>query len=463
MGPDYPRPSAAGLNLVCALPKTDDRRTFESRLVCHSLREFNSMSVDTPTQADESVGVAEGEERLEPSMAPSVRSPAVAPQDPAGGVPKGEAAPAPGLVAKMRKRLKPVVAWVLRVDAKAVALVGRIPVKPKVLAWSMLGVGLSIWAAGLVLYFTSPTPEEVAAAGPPVQEAGPAPSPKPEAPVPVVEKKEADQPAPEPAVPKASEPEAPPVLSKDVSSSLPANVLVERPGSAPPAVPAPSAPERPRESALASDSEGPVLGKIQLEKPLIAPVRPRVIDSAREDDSAPERPAEKPAAKDASSARTSAADQESTQAARAPGEKQSAAEGAPPPGGVARPDNAVDSVFGADQSGNGIPDGLDRWMAKTFQSKVAQEAAQAYYRSALPLANKAYLGVSLSKSEKGAVMKAAECYLITAHEEGMRGTPNLNDRVLMMGGDAAERIKGLFKQVEGFDYSVKGVRKLACS
>lgn len=430
IGRDYPRPNLVGLNLVGAVPKTDHRRALKTRLACPSLPELNSMSIDTPTQDDGSVAVSEGE-RAEPSMAPSVTPLAVASQHNAREGPRGEVKGGPGLVAQMRRRLKPIVRWVLRVDAKAVALVARIPVKPKVLAWGMLGVGLSIWAAGLVLYFTSPPPQEESPVGPPVQEAGPTPSPQPEAPVPVAEQKETAQPPSEPAPP--------------------------------PVVLAPKAPEPPRESALASDSEGPVLGKIHLEKPEIAPVRPRVIDPALENDSAPEHSSEKTAAKDGTSAQEHVSAHDSTKATRAAAETQAAAEGVAPPGGAAKPDNAIESVFGADQSGNGVPDGLDRWMAKTFQSKVAQEAAQAYYRSALPLANKAYLGVSLSKSEKIAVMKAAECYLITAHEEGMRGAPNLNDRVLMMGGEAAERIKGLFKQVEGFDYPVKGVRKLACS
>ncbi len=113
-------------------------------------------------------------------------------------------------------------------------------------------------------------------------------------------------------------------------------------------------------------------------------------------------------------------------------------------------------------SGNGVPDVLDRWAAKIFQSKVILAAAQAYYQTALPLATKAHMGVTLTPSEKLSVLRATECYLITATQEGLRSPPNLNDRVLIQGGQAAERLKGLFNQVQANDYVVSGSRKKAC-
>jgi hypothetical protein len=125
-------------------------------------------------------------------------------------------------------------------------------------------------------------------------------------------------------------------------------------------------------------------------------------------------------------------------------------------------EDSLESVFGADRSGNGVPDRLDRWIHKTFLAKSTQEAALAYFRTALPLANKAFQGVSLSSNEKLMALRAAECYLVTAHEGGLALAPNLNDRVLMLGGEAAVRIKVLFKQLEGVHYTVAGNSAGAC-
>ena len=125
-------------------------------------------------------------------------------------------------------------------------------------------------------------------------------------------------------------------------------------------------------------------------------------------------------------------------------------------------EDSLDIVFGADHSGNGVPDQLDRWIHQTFLAKKTQQAAQAYFRSALPLANKAFQGITLSKNEKQMVLRRAECYLVTAYEAGLPSAPNLNDRVLMMGGEAVVRMKALFKELQGFDYTVVGNSAGAC-
>ena len=195
--------------------------------------------------------------------------------------------------------------------------------------------------------------------------------------------------------------------------------------------------------ALAADSEGPVWGKIHLEKPVVVQPRPGAVP--RLDHARPARA--KP----------------SISAASAPAVAASAAVASAP---QVKPINAhnesLDSVFGVDDSGNGVPDVLDRWGGKTFQSKVILASAQAYYRTALPLATKAQMGVTLTPSEKLSVLRATECYLITSTQEGLRSPPNLNDRVLIQGGQAAERLKGLFGQLQATDYAVSGNRKKAC-
>jgi hypothetical protein len=196
--------------------------------------------------------------------------------------------------------------------------------------------------------------------------------------------------------------------------------------------------------ALAADSEGPVWGKIHLEKPVVVQPRPGAVP--RPDHARPAKA--KP----------------SISAASAPAAAASAAAVASAP--QAKPINAanesLESVFGVDDSGNGVPDVLDRWGGKIFQSKVILAAAQAYYRTALPLATKAQMGVTLTPSEKLSVLRATECYLITSMQEGLRSPPNLNDRVLIQGSRAAERLKGLFNQVQATDYVVSGSRKKAC-
>ena len=198
--------------------------------------------------------------------------------------------------------------------------------------------------------------------------------------------------------------------------------------------------------ALAADSEGPVWGKIHLEKPVVVQPRPGAVPRLNH-----ARPAKAEPSISAASASAPAAAASAAAVASAPQAK---------PINVAN--ESLDSVFGVDDSGNGVPDVLDRWGGKTFQSKVILAAAQAYYRTALPLATKAQMGVTLTPSEKLSVLRATECYLITSTQEGLRSPPNLNDRVLIQGGQAAESLKGLFNQVQAADYVVSGSRKKAC-
>ncbi len=127
------------------------------------------------------------------------------------------------------------------------------------------------------------------------------------------------------------------------------------------------------------------------------------------------------------------------------------------------PEPQADTTYGVDANVNGVPDVLDRWLTRTLQSPVTQEAGRQYYRAVLPLATKLHLGVALSNAEKLTALRAAECYLITATEEGLRVPPNLNDRVLIQGGEAAERMKGLFKELQGVNFPVSANRRGACT
>lgn len=133
------------------------------------------------------------------------------------------------------------------------------------------------------------------------------------------------------------------------------------------------------------------------------------------------------------------------------------------PTAVTEPEPLADATYGVDANVNGVPDVLDRWLTRTLQSQATQEAGRQYYRTVLPLATKLHLGVALSKAEKLSALRAAECYLITAIEEGLRVPPNLNDRVLIQGGEAAERMKGLFKELQGVDFPVSPNRRSACT
>lgn len=132
------------------------------------------------------------------------------------------------------------------------------------------------------------------------------------------------------------------------------------------------------------------------------------------------------------------------------------------PAEAPEPAAAVDNTYGVDVTGNGLPDALDRWMARSLRSPATQEAARSYYATVLPLATKVHLGISLSLTEKRTVLRAAECYLVTAADDGLRTPPNLNDQVLRLGGEAAARMKGLFRQLQGVDYPVSGRRQQAC-
>jgi hypothetical protein len=126
------------------------------------------------------------------------------------------------------------------------------------------------------------------------------------------------------------------------------------------------------------------------------------------------------------------------------------------------PEGLPDRTYGNDSNGNGVPDVLDRWLSRTLHSQVTQEAARQYYRTVLPLATKLHHGIALSTSEKLSALRVAECYLITSADEGLRVPPNLNDRVLLQGGEPAERMKALYRQLQGVDYLVTGNRQQAC-
>ncbi len=136
----------------------------------------------------------------------------------------------------------------------------------------------------------------------------------------------------------------------------------------------------------------------------------------------------------------------------------------PKPEAEAQPkaDFLLDPIYGKDGNTNGVPDALDRWLTRTLQSPVTQEAARQYYRVVLPLASKLHLGIALSKAEKLGALRAAECYLLTAGEEGLRVPPNLNDRVLMLGEEQAARMKALFKALQGVDFPLSANRQQAC-
>lgn len=134
----------------------------------------------------------------------------------------------------------------------------------------------------------------------------------------------------------------------------------------------------------------------------------------------------------------------------------------PAPAVAPEPAAVVDTTFGVDATGNGVPDALDRWVARSLRPPATQEAARSYYTTVLPLATKAHLGIGLSLNEKRTALRAAECYLVTATDDGLRSPPNLNDQVLRLGGEAAARMKGLFQQLQGVDYPVSGRRQQAC-
>ncbi len=125
-------------------------------------------------------------------------------------------------------------------------------------------------------------------------------------------------------------------------------------------------------------------------------------------------------------------------------------------------DAKADVGFGSDANANQVPDTLDRWLSATLHSPEIQEAGRQYYRTVLPLATKLNLGIALSNAEKLNALRAAECYLLTATEGGLPVPPNLNNQVLMQGGDAAERMKGLFKTLQGVEFVVSANRGKAC-
>lgn len=126
-------------------------------------------------------------------------------------------------------------------------------------------------------------------------------------------------------------------------------------------------------------------------------------------------------------------------------------------------DTKADAGFGEDADLNQVPDILDRWLSLTLNTPQVQEAGRAYYRTVLPLATKLHLGIGLSNAEKIQALRAAECYLLTATEGGLPVPPNLNNQVLMQGGDAAERMRALFKTLQGVEFVVSENRTNACA
>lgn len=127
-----------------------------------------------------------------------------------------------------------------------------------------------------------------------------------------------------------------------------------------------------------------------------------------------------------------------------------------------KPESMLDPAYGKDSNANGVPDALERWLTRTLHSVPTQESARQYYRTVLPLASKLHLGVALSRNEKLTALRAAECYLLTANDEGLRMPPNLNDKVLMLGDDPATRMKALFAALQGVDFPLSVSRQQAC-
>lgn len=329
-----------------------------------------------------------------------------------------------------------------RLDAHLLAWLSRLPIRPEVLAWSMLALGLSIFLVGLGIYFWGPKESEVDQ--PPAQEESSQVATVEEAQPAQSAKSEPTQ--PEPTKPESAQPES---AQPELAQPEPTQPEPRTAAASPPVDFGP---------ALAADSEGPVLGKIHLEKPRVVPPRRGAVEHGEGTRSSKAEPSAIPASGSAAAAANSASSPPLSVAKAASAPAASEPEAKPTESAM----DSLDSVYGADASGNGVPDNLDRWMTKTFQSKAILEVAQAYYQNVLPLATKAQMGVALTKSEKLSVLRATECYLITATQEGLRSPPNLNDRVLIQGGQAAERMKGLFSQVQAADYAVSGSRKKAC-
>lgn len=130
----------------------------------------------------------------------------------------------------------------------------------------------------------------------------------------------------------------------------------------------------------------------------------------------------------------------------------------PPPA----PTLAADLTFGLDLNGDGIPDSLERFVRKTINAPATRVAARHYYRVVLPLAAKVQLGETLPHGDRQAVFRAAECYYLSAAEDGLADAPNLNDRASLIGVAAADRMQALSESLQGFDYRVGGVKRLAC-
>lgn len=123
---------------------------------------------------------------------------------------------------------------------------------------------------------------------------------------------------------------------------------------------------------------------------------------------------------------------------------------------------AEDLTFGLDLNGDGIPDALERYVRKTIATPATRVAARHYYRVALPLATRAQHGDVVAHADKQAVFRAAECYLLTAAEDDVPDPPNLNDRAILIGVAAADRMQALSEALAGFDYRLSGAKRQAC-